>query len=91
MNDEKIKKPIIGFEYFDDFKQEIISLELRFLMSDKFNKLYEESINNPENFWREASNSVLIFFGKFLVGFWEVLGKFLAGCWSAFFVLLGAE
>ena len=28
-------------------------------MSEKFNKIYEKSIKNPENFWQEASNDIL--------------------------------
>ena len=30
-------------------------------MSDKFNKIYEQSIKNPENFWQEASNDIFWF------------------------------
>ena len=30
-------------------------------MSDKFNKIYQESINNPEKFWQEASNDIFWF------------------------------
>ena len=30
-------------------------------MSDKFNKIYEESINNPEKFWQEAANDIFWF------------------------------
>ena len=30
-------------------------------MSDKFNKIYEQSINNPEKFWDEASNDIFWF------------------------------
>ena len=30
-------------------------------MSDKFNKIYEQSIRNPESFWREASNDIFWF------------------------------
>ena len=30
-------------------------------MSDKFNKIYEQSIKNPENFWKEASNDIFWF------------------------------
>ena len=30
-------------------------------MSDKFNKIYYESINNPEKFWSEASNDIFWF------------------------------
>ena len=30
-------------------------------MSDKFRKIYEESIKDPEKFWREASNDIFWF------------------------------
>ena len=30
-------------------------------MSVKFNKIYEQSIKNPENFWKEASNDIFWF------------------------------
>ena len=30
-------------------------------MSKKFNEIYQESINNPENFWREASENIFWF------------------------------
>ena len=30
-------------------------------MSDKFHKIYQQSINNPENFWAEAANDVFWF------------------------------
>jgi len=30
-------------------------------MSDNFNNIYKRSINNPEDFWKEASED--IFFG----------------------------
>jgi len=30
-------------------------------MSDKFKKIYEQSIKNPENFWQEASNDIFWF------------------------------
>ena len=30
-------------------------------MSDKFNKIYQESINSPEKFWQEASNDIFWF------------------------------
>ena len=30
-------------------------------MSDKFKKIYEESIKNPEKFWQEASNDIFWF------------------------------
>ena len=30
-------------------------------MSNKFNKIYQESINNPEKFWQEASNDIFWF------------------------------
>ena len=30
-------------------------------MSDKFKKIYEKSIDDPENFWREASNDIFWF------------------------------
>ena len=30
-------------------------------MSDKFNKIYEQSINNPEKFWSDASNDIFWF------------------------------
>ena len=30
-------------------------------MSDKFDKIYQQSINNPENFWAEAANDVFWF------------------------------
>ena len=30
-------------------------------MSDKFNKIYERSISNPENFWDEAANDIFWF------------------------------
>ena len=29
-------------------------------MSDNFKKIYEESINNPENFWKNASKDISI-------------------------------
>ncbi len=30
-------------------------------MSDKFNKIYKQSINNPEKFWSEAANDIFWF------------------------------
>ena len=30
-------------------------------MSDKFNKIYQESINSPEKFWQKASNDIFWF------------------------------
>ena len=30
-------------------------------MSDKFNKIYDQSINNPEKFWEEAANDIFWF------------------------------
>ena len=30
-------------------------------MSDKFNKIYDKSINNPEKFWSEASEDIFWF------------------------------
>ena len=30
-------------------------------MSKKFNEIYQESINNPENFWKEASENIFWF------------------------------
>ena len=30
-------------------------------MSDKFKKIYDQSIKNPENFWQEASNDIFWF------------------------------
>ena len=30
-------------------------------MSDKFNKIYDQSINNPEKFWEEAANDIYWF------------------------------
>ena len=30
-------------------------------MSDKFNKIYKQSINDPEKFWSEASNDIFWF------------------------------
>ena len=30
-------------------------------MSDKFHKIYQQSIDNPENFWAEAANDVFWF------------------------------
>ena len=30
-------------------------------MSDKFNKIYEQSIKNPEKFWEEASKDIFWF------------------------------
>ena len=30
-------------------------------MSDKFNKIYQQSINNPETFWKEASDDIFWF------------------------------
>tara|TARA_B100001057_G_scaffold35626_1_gene32247 strand:+ start:206 stop:361 length:156 start_codon:yes stop_codon:yes gene_type:complete len=30
-------------------------------MSEKFNKIYNQSIKNPENFWQEASEDIFWF------------------------------
>ena len=30
-------------------------------MSNKFKKIYDHSINNPEKFWQEASNDIFWF------------------------------
>ena len=30
-------------------------------MSKKFKEIYDQSINNPENFWQEASNDIFWF------------------------------
>ena len=30
-------------------------------MSEKFNKIYNQSINNPEKFWTHASNDIISF------------------------------
>ena len=30
-------------------------------MSEKFKKIYDQSINNPEKFWQEASNDIFWF------------------------------
>ena len=30
-------------------------------MSDKFQKIYDQSIKNPEKFWQEASNDIFWF------------------------------
>ena len=30
-------------------------------MSEKFQKIYDQSINNPEKFWQEASNDIFWF------------------------------
>ena len=30
-------------------------------MSDKFNKIYDQSISNPEKFWEEAANDIFWF------------------------------
>jgi len=31
------------------------------MISNKFNKIYEQSIKDPENFWKEASNDIFWF------------------------------
>ena len=31
------------------------------LMSEKFKEIYDQSINNPEKFWQEASNDIFWF------------------------------
>ena len=30
-------------------------------MSEKFQKIYDQSLNNPETFWQEASNDIFWF------------------------------
>ena len=35
--------------------------ESSFQMSDKFNQIYNQSINNPEKFWKEASEDTFWF------------------------------
>ena len=30
-------------------------------MSDKFNKIYEQSLKNPELFWKKASDDIFCF------------------------------
>ena len=30
-------------------------------MSDKFNEIYQKSINNPEKFWKDASEDIFWF------------------------------
>ena len=41
------------------FKKKL-TIESNF-MSEKFNKIYEQSIKNPESFWQEASNDIFWF------------------------------